>query len=135
MNHKLIVRVPLNPIYNQRKYQVSVSGQTPVELNYRNDKAEFELPQGRYQVEISAENDVQTQELTLGAGQQKTILVHPRPSYSVILAFLLGLAAATILIQYPIQGKTSLLLALIPLAPLLFLRKRQFTKRFAVFVQ
>lgn len=128
----LVVRTTKNVFFKSKRYTVNVSGQEERNVNYEQHKTVYELPIGKHTVQIGNGKSVSTQEITLGAGQQKTLTINPSVTYGLGLGFLLGIALTSVVIQYVILNRISLPLAFIPFIPLLFLRKRQFADSFVV---
>ncbi len=132
---RLTIRTTKNRFFRGKHYQIKINGQSDRRISAENNKTEYDLPVGKYTVQIGNDESFSTKELILATGQHKTIVVNPSVTYELGIGFLLGLALTSVVIQYLILGKLSIPLMLIPCIPFLFIRKSQFANSFMLTVK
>lgn len=130
---KIIVRISKSgKIYNKGlKYFITSDGDKVSEINNLNDKIEYLVPSGHHVISVSNEKIVHKQELNLKDEEVKIITINPSVSSQLFLGIMIGIATAGSLISIIILKKISPIL-LIPLIPLLFIKKRNFNYDFAL---
>lgn len=130
---KIIVRISKSGKFWNKglKYSVLRNEDNLQEINNLNDKIEYLVPKGKHTVTVGNENNLCTQELVIQDGEVKFITINPSVSYKLGFGILLGIAAAGSLISIIIMEKMNPA-PLIPLIPLLFVKKRNFHDTFAL---
>lgn len=130
---KIIVRISKSgKVWNKGlKYFVMWDGDNLQEIDNLNDRIEYLVPGGQHLITVANENMLHKQELALKDGEVKTITINPSVSFQLALGILFGIAAAGSLISIIIMEKISPI-TLIPLIPLLFVKKRNFHDNFAL---
>ena len=131
---RLTVRTTKNVFFKSKNYKIKVSGMDDRYVNFEYNKTEYDLPIGKYTVQIGNDESFSVKEIVLATGQHKIMTINPSVTYELGFGLLLGLAVISILVQYFILGKFSIPLMLIPLIPFIFLRKRQFANSFTLAV-
>ncbi len=128
---KIIVRVSKSgKMWNKgMKYFVMWDGDNLQEIDKLNDRIEYLVPSGQHLITVANENMLHKQELALKDGEVKTITINPSVSFKLALGILIGIATAGLLISIIILEKMSPA-PLIPLIPLLFVKKRNFHDNF-----
>lgn len=130
---KIIVRVSKSgKMWNKGlKYFVMWDGDNLQEIDNLNDRIEYLVPSGQHLITVANKNMLHKQEFALKEGEVKTITINPSVSFKLGLGILLGIAAAGSLISIIIMEKISPA-PLIPLIPLLFVKKRNFHDNFVL---
>lgn len=130
---KIIVRVSKSgKMWNKGlKYFVMWDGDNLQEIDNLNDRIEYLVPSGQHLITVANKNMLHKQEFALKEGEVKTITINPSVSFNLALGILLGIATAGSLISIIIMEKMSPA-PLIPLIPLLFVKKRNFHDNFAL---
>ncbi|WP_395805433.1 hypothetical protein [Daejeonella sp.] len=130
---KIIVRVSKSgKMWNKGlKYFVMWDGDNLQEIDNLNDRIEYLLPGGLHVITVANKNMLHKQELTLKNGEVKTITINPSVSFRLGFGILIGIAAAGSLISIIIMEKMNPA-PLIPLIPLLFVKKKNFHDNFAL---
>jgi hypothetical protein len=128
---KIIVRVSKSgKMWNKGlKYFVMWDGDNLQEIDNLNDRIEYLVPSGQHLITVANKNMLHKQEFALKEGEVKTITINPSVSFKLGLGILLGIATAGSLISIIIMEKISPA-PLIPLIPLLFVKKRNFHDNF-----
>lgn len=135
MTHsKLIIRTKKNRFFKSKKYRVKVDNLEVREINYENTKAAFDVLPGKHLVEVQNGTTSQQVELSLVENEQKTVQINPTVTYELFFGFLLGMALVTIVIMILIYEEINLPLMLVPLLPLLLVRRKSFPDHFTLTV-
>lgn len=132
---KIIVRVSKSgKLWNKGlKYFVMWDGDNLQDVDNLNDRIEYLVPGGQHLITVANKHMLHKQELALKNGEIKIITINPRVSFQLGLGILIGIATAGTLISIIIMEKISPVI-LIPLIPLLFVKKRNFHDNFALTV-
>ncbi len=77
ISNKLVVCISKNAFYKTDSYHIKINGTLLSEINRRVLKSEFELPSGKYLVEVSNGSKRITKEIFLTANQLKRISIQP----------------------------------------------------------
>jgi hypothetical protein len=130
---KIIVRVSKSvKMWNKGlKYFVMWDGDNLQEIDNLNDRIEYLVPSGQHLITVANKNMLHKQEFALKEGEVKTITINPSVSFKLALGILIGIAASGLLISVIILEKMSPA-PLIPLIPLLFVKKKNFHDNFAL---
>jgi hypothetical protein len=131
-DNKLIIRTKKNIFMKSKRYLIKVNGTCGGEINYENNKIEYELPIGNYEIEIENGLKSHKHKLNFTIGQIKTLIINPSVTYELFLGLLLGIAFTAVIIQIFLIDKISLPLMFIPFLPLLLIRKSQFPDKFVI---
>jgi len=132
--NKIIIRKTKNVFFKSKKYEIKLNGNSIGEINFENTKIECIVPVGKHTLEIGNQNSFRIKEIEITTGQLKILTINPSATYNLGLGFFFGIAIASIIAQFYILDKISLLLIFIPLIPLFFLKKRHFSDSFEITV-
>lgn len=130
----LIVRMSKSTgIYNKSNvYEVKLNNEDFIPMNYKNNRIEFRVPNGKHSVTIK--NDVTTHvaEFDLHYEKTKTLTINPSVTYKLFLGIMIGISFCSIIFQIFLAQKISLFLVWISWVPLLFIKKKNFAPSFVV---
>lgn len=125
MENKLIVKLPKNILYKSARYLVRIRGYKEQMVTYANNKAVFELPTGNYMVEVENEEEIAVKRIMLTVGQRKVMCILPAIRNTIIYTLVVALGATSITVQAAVLKQFSVPLLLLPLLPLLAIRRRK----------
>lgn len=125
MENKLIIKLPKNILYKSARYLVRIRGYKEQIVTYTNNKAVFELPTGNYMVEIENEEEIAVKRIMLTIGQRKVMCILPAVRNTITYSLVAMLAATSVILQVVVLKHASIPLLLLPLLPLLAIRRRK----------
>lgn len=123
--NQLIIKLPKNLLYKSARYLVRIRGYQEQVITYTNNKAVFELPTGNYMVEIENDEEVAVKRVMLTVGQYKVMNIQPAVRNTITYSLFATLSAISIILQILVLKHASLPLILLPLLPLLAIRRHK----------
>lgn len=130
---KIIIRTGKNIFFKSKIYKVNINGEDFREIDFNKLKTEYNLTAGKHVVQIGNENSFKNKEVILSKGQAVYLTINPSVTYGIGLVFLIGIALVTIILQFFMLDKFSILMT-IPLIPIFLMRKRHFSDSFEITV-
>ena len=127
---KIIVRTGRNIFFKSKVYDVKINGKDIRKVDFKKSKIEYNLPMGKYKLEIGGNNSFKTTNIILLPGQIKIFTINPNLSYDAGLGLLMGAVVVAIAFQLLAFDKFSISLMVSPLIPLLLLSKRNYSESF-----
>lgn len=120
-------------IYNKKNnYLVKLIGCKDYEINYLNNRKEYNLLPGKYQIKIGNEASFQIKDIELKNGETKKLTINPSITYNLGKGMMIGFAVTALIVQFLILKKISIPLMMIPFIPLFLVRKKHFADSFTI---
>lgn len=133
MSRKLIIRKTKNPFVKHRRYKITINQLEQIYvLDAEKEQIVIDLHRPENIVEISTKDEIKNLPISYSDQSTTLLTIYPNLTYELVVGIFLGFALVALVVNillavYDIQN---ILYVLLPLAPLLFLKKRNFKDRF-----
>ena len=131
---KIVIRTSKSTgVYNKsNKYEVLLNNELKTELDYKNNRIEYQVKPGSNIIEFKNENTTIIKEVNLKNGQEIIFTINASATYKLILGIMIGIAITGLIIQLMVSKKVILPLIFIPFIPLFLLQKKNFPNSFEI---
>nr|WP_315175699.1 hypothetical protein [uncultured Flavobacterium sp.] len=131
---KIVIRTSKSTgVYNKsNKYEVLLNNELKTELDYKNNRIEYQVKPGGNIIEFKNENTTIIKEVNLKNGQEIIFTINASATYKLILGIMIGIAITGLIIQLMVAKKVILPLIFIPFIPLFLLQKKNFPNSFEI---
>jgi len=131
---KIVIRTSKSTgVYNKsNKYEVLLNNELKTELDYKNNRIEYQVKPGSNIIEFKNENTTIIKEVNLKNGQEIIFTINASATYKLILGIMIGIAITGLIIQLMVAKKVILPLIFIPFIPLFLLQKKNFPNSFEI---